>query len=466
MRIHLLHTNDIHSSLENHMRLGYLLRQKREELRGAGHLVYTVDLGDVLDRVRPETEVTGGIINAYLMQALGYDAWVFGNNEGLTIPVGDWAQLVTASHATFLSTNMRDARGQRFPFGADWIVSEHDNVKIGMFGVTENFEHPYRVLGVQVLDPIETALETTSALREMGCDVVIAFTHLGLWKDRKLAAAVPGLNLVLGGHSHHFMDSLEWVEGTAIFQAGKHAMAFGHTEILFDEETGSVESVICKRIDVAPDELSDEAMAKAYEEHRVSTLAMLTRPVLTLSHPLPVRLSEGSPFADVLVEALFDAFPADIGIMMSGALTASLMAGEIQVQHLLGACSTPTRPVLLTLFGKDIVSILRKSVNPEYYLRQGIGYGFRGSVVGVLAIKNATMEITGLPNGESRVDNVEIAGSPIDENQEYRVVTCEYLWLSSTFEEFHGGRNVQFGRPLVRELLMNYLAEGRLSRDY
>ncbi len=460
-----MHTNDIHSSLENHMRLGSLLRQKRVEIQRAGHPVYTVDLGDVLDRVRPETEVTSGLLNAYLMRSLGYDAWVFGNNEGLTIPVEQWSELVRLSGALFLSTNMRDVSGEKFPFGVDWIVEDHERVKIGMFGVTENFENPYRVLGVRVLDPIQTAIEATRTLRQMGCDVVIALTHLGLWKDRKLAAAVPGLSLVLGGHSHHFMDTLEWVEGTAIFQAGKHALAFGHTEVLFDEETGSVRSVVCNRIDVPEDGVSDEAMLRTYQQQEGPMQAMLARPVLTLSRPLPVRLDGPSPFADVLVEALFDAFPADVGIMMSGALTASLMPGEIQVQHLLGACTTPTRPVLLTLFGRDILSILGKSIQPEYYFRQGIGYGFRGSVVGVLALKNATMQITSSPDGHSHVYNVRIGGRPIDENREYRVVTCEYLWLSSTFEEFHKGQDIEFGRPLVREILMDYLADGRLTRN-
>lgn len=465
MRIHLLHTNDIHSSLENHMRLGYLLRQKRDELGRAGHPVYTVDLGDVLDRVRPETEVTSGMLNAYLMQALGYDAWVFGNNEGLTIPVEQWGALVKASGAPFLSTNMRDAKGEKFPFGVDWIVEEHGRVKIGMFGVTENFEHPYRVLGVRVLDPIQTAIEATRTLRAMGCDVVIALTHLGLWKDRKLAAAVPGLSLVLGGHSHHFMDSLEWVEGTAIFQAGKHALAFGHTEVLFDEETGSVRSVVCHRLDVPKDGISDDAMVRTVQQHQGAMQAMLSRKVLTLSHPLPVKLDEPSAFADVLVEALFDAYPADIGIMMSGALTASLMPGEIQVSHLLGACTTPTRPVLLTVLGKDILSILGKSIKPEYYGRQGIGYGFRGSIVGVLALKNASMQIASFPDGQSHVYDVRIGGRPIEENREYRVVTCEYLWLSSTFEEFHKGKDIEFGRPLVREILMDYLQAGRLTQN-
>lgn len=457
MKIHLFHTNDVHSAIENYIRLGHALRRLRTELEQAGDPVLTLDIGDVLDRVRPETEVTLGRTNARLMRALGYDAWVFGNNEGLTIPLSTWPDLITAADTALLTTNLRDAQGQRLDCGQDVVVHARAGLTIGLLGVTENFQHPYRVQGVRVLDPIETVRDTVALLRERGCDVVVVLSHLGLWRDRQLAAQIDGVDLILGAHSHHFMDEPEVVAGTPIFQAGKHALAFGHTTLVWDEAAGRLDRVEAKRVDVDPHGPMDASMLQSYQIEQGDVNARLSRVVFALDDRLPVDLQAESAFGNVLVDALFDAFPGDLGIMFSGALTASLLPGRIEVRHLLAACSTPTRPLRLTLLGRDILAIINKSVQSDWYDRQGIGFGFRGSVIGYLTVANATVELDRRP-AQPTVLHMSIGDSPLIPEQTYRVVTCEYLWLSSAFEEFHRATDVQFERPLVRDVLVDYLA--------
>lgn len=463
MRVHVLHTNDVHSQVENYLRLGARLRALREDLRRAGEAVLTFDIGDLMDRVRPETEATLGRVNAALMAALGYDGWVFGNNEGLTIPVSEWDDLVRLSGTTVFGTNLRTRSGRPFASMADFRVFELEGVRIGVFGVTPNYEVAYRALAVRPLPPLRMAREMACRLRAEGCQLVLALSHLGLPEDHRMAAEVPEIDVILGGHTHHFLPGVEWEGRTAIFQAGKHALAFGHTVIELDVAARRVTDVRAETVPVPLDGPPDAAMAQVYEAWLPRISASLSQPIAHLTTPLPVSLEEESLFANVLVEALMDAYPADIGIMMAGALGASLLAGDVTLRDVLGACSTPTRPLLLTLTGRDLVAILEKSLQPAYYRRQGIGFGFRGGWIGRLALAGARVEVeAGCNADEPRIRQVWIRGEPVQPYAAYRVVTCEYLWLSPVYREFKAGRDVEVKAPLVREVLLSRLRDARL----
>ena len=458
MKIHLLHVNDVHSQLENYMRLGHQLRSLREQLQAEGDLVLTLDLGDLLDRVRPETEATLGLINVAMMASLQVDAWVFGNNEGLTIPVKQWDSLVERARVTALASNFRELSGRPFPFFQDLKIFEQAGIRVGLFAVTANYVHPYEMLGVQALDPVTQATEMVRQLRNASCDVIVAMSHLGLHEDRMLAKRVSGINLILGSHTHQFMTEMEWVDGTAVFQPGKHALVFGHTEIDVDVPSRSIRSIYGRPIHVDALGVFDQEMLSTYRGYAPDVEQRLSETVVYLPQRLPVCFDCESVFANVLADALWHAYPCDLGLIMSGALTASLLSGRVEVGHVLGACSTPTRPLMLNLSGLDIETIVDKSLRSQYFAQQGFGYGFRGSVVGYLALANAKVELRRDDEaGEMRLERMWIGGHPLDKARTYRVVTSEYLWLAPVFEEFKRGQQVEFEQPLVREVLLDYL---------
>lgn len=81
---------------------------------------------------------------------------------------------------------------------------------------------------------LETCKRTVKALKAEGIDHILVLSHLGLDGDRKLAASVDGISLIVGGHSHTLMGDFaelglpavpwgECVNGTAILHAGKYA---------------------------------------------------------------------------------------------------------------------------------------------------------------------------------------------------------------------------------------------------
>ncbi|WP_067932826.1 bifunctional metallophosphatase/5'-nucleotidase [Alicyclobacillus kakegawensis] len=458
MRIHLFHVNDVHSRLENYMRLGALLRARREAVRRRGEPALTFDIGDLVDRMRPESEGTLGEINAALLAALGCEAWVFGNNEGLTLPAEVWPRLSERCETMILVANLERSGGGRFPFVRERAVFRAGGLRVGVFGLTPDYPKPYEFLGATPMDPFAAAAEQVGKLRAAGCQIVVALSHLGLYADRQLAAEVPGIDVILGGHTHHFMQQPERVGETRIFQVGKHALAFGHTQVVWDEDSERVLEVRCEAIPIDIHGPLDASMLSAYRGWLPAVEQELGEVIAELVQPLPVAYDEESEFANLLVDSLFQAYPCDMGMMMAGALTASLLAGPVTRRHTLAACSTPTRPLLMTLTGAEIQRVLDKAVQSEYHLRPGIGFGFRGAVVGWLAVAGAEVELCATPAG-TRVRSVRIGGQELEPERAYRVITCEYLWLAPVFEEMQRGRDVQVMPPLVRELLQKSLGD-------
>jgi len=313
-------------------------------------------------------------------------------------------------------------------------------------------------LGVQTLDRGVQARERGRQLRSASCDVVVAMSHLGLHEDRLLAKRVPGIDLILGSHTHQFMTEPEWVTGTAVFQPGKHALVFGHTEIDVDVPSRSILSIHGRPILVDSLGAFDQEMLSTYRGYAPDVEQRLSETVVYLPERLPVWFDCESVFANVLTDALLHAYPCDLGLIMSGALTASLLSGRVEVRHVLGACSTPTRPLMVSLTGSDIEAIVDKSIQSQYFAQQGFGYGFRGSVVGYLALANAKVELRRDDEaGVMRLQRMWIGGHLVDPFRTYRVVTSEYLWLAPVFAEFKRGQQVEFEQPLVREVLLAYL---------
>ena len=96
--------------------------------------------------------------------------------------------------------------------------------KIGFIGIGERgWVETFKSLEVpvQYLKYKKTAAELTRKLREeQGCDLVIALCHMREHHDVKLAAQVPGIDLVLGGHDHFYKAQVEPMSGIAVVKSG------------------------------------------------------------------------------------------------------------------------------------------------------------------------------------------------------------------------------------------------------
>ncbi len=259
LRLTVLHTNDMHSRIEPFPStdrqwpgLGGMARRATliQEVRAVEPNVLLLDAGDVFQGT-PYFNFFGGELEFKLMSQMRYDAATLGNHDFDNGLEGLLRQLPHANFP-FLVANYdftKTALAGRFQ---PYKVFDKQGIRVGVFGLgielsglvaDKNFgETVYR-------DPVATARQQVAQLRgPEKCDFVICLSHLGYkyegakLDDRKLAAQVAGLDLILGGHTHTFMEAPEAVAGpdgrpALINQVGWSGINLGRLDFEFSPDS-------------------------------------------------------------------------------------------------------------------------------------------------------------------------------------------------------------------------------------
>ena len=256
VRLVVLHTNDTHSRLDPFPAddgpfagLGGAARRATlvQRVRDANEHVLLLDSGDIFQGT-PYFNFFGGELEFRVMTAMGYDVATLGNHD-FDNGVDGLVAMLPEAEFDFVCANYDVSDPALAARVQPWTVREFDGVKVGIFGLGIGFDG--LVLeslhkGVEYRDPVQAARTTARALRGQGCALVICLSHLGYRyrnpnrpSDRVVAEAVPEVDLVLGGHTHTFLDEAESFEHgrngfTLVNQAGWGGMRLGRIDVSFD----------------------------------------------------------------------------------------------------------------------------------------------------------------------------------------------------------------------------------------
>lgn len=453
MKIHFFHTNDVHSHFEEYLQVATQLRRRRELALAAGETVFTLEIGDHADRKRMETEGTFGRTNAALIKQMEYDAWTFGNNEGLTLPKQSWPDLVNEAEVPVLVANLFDME-TREPYAEfePYLILERDGVRIAVLGLTVAFSDFYKMFGVHAEHPRETFERLIPEIKRQGVDLIVLMSHLGLNSDRQIAAEIPEIDIIFGGHTHHVLREPERVGNTIICQAGCYGSHYGHLAVEWDFEAGKIVSyeggAVARVESTAPDADLVHLLAH-WQEHAAEEL---TQVVAELQQPLEHTLAGDSPLANVLTDGMRRLTGAPIAMINAGLISHGLIAGPVTRADMLTCFPGPSIPVVIEMTGAQILSVLHKGLDPAYVERVGKGYGFRGHFVGGIQVSGLKVQVT-VQEDESYEVGAELDGQPLDPDAFYEVCAVDYLYFSPVYEEFKQGRSTRFELPFLRELL-------------
>ncbi|MEN6356321.1 MAG: metallophosphatase [Armatimonadota bacterium] len=241
-RITIFHTSDLHNKLT--AELATRLRDLKSEAPGS----IMLDSGDAIWSGniywRP-----GGEPALDLMNSVPYDALTMGNREFHFMGIGVDSKTSRADFPV-LSANIRPSKANRWPKIPSHIIIERSGVRIAVFGlsvpcITEKMLVK-KVSDYYFVSPIDAAAEIVPNLRK-DADIVIALTHIGIKPDRELAGSVPGIDMILGGHTHVLAE--EQVGRTWIFHHGFYANYTGRVDIDFD--SGRITGVFNELIPLA-----------------------------------------------------------------------------------------------------------------------------------------------------------------------------------------------------------------------
>ena len=383
----ILHTNDMHSAFiglgpvsdynpfalnggktrGGYARLAAVIAKRREAAATKGP-VLVLDAGDYSmgTAFAAATRETG--CELQLMSRMGYDATTLGNHEfdlgpdGLGKSIGVAAKAgrapaVLASNTNLMATDATLVDLQRLAKEGvirRHLVIERGGVRFGIFGVLGKEAQIFANSGAASFsDAVEAAREMVKILRETEkVDLVVALSHGGLEKgkdgryrsgdDVRLAEAVPGIDVVIGGHSHTELREAIFVNNrTPVVQTGKDGQNLGELVVTLDGSQLKVDSYRLYPIDETV--VGDRAIADEIEQFKKAvTVAAFASRGYSIDQPLAVApqdlpntfadLAAGTPLANLVADALRAATRADIGFTANAMMRASLLRGKSGVQ--------------------------------------------------------------------------------------------------------------------------------------
>ena len=245
----ILHTNDTHSTvlplnpnLGDPVKAGnggYLRRiNMLKDERNKDPELLLIDSGDFSQGSGYYTMFKGDV-EVGLMNQMGYDAATIGNHE-FDFGLDNMARLFKMAKFPIVCTNYDFTGTVCEGLVKPYVILKRKGVKIGLFGLSPKMKglvSDKNCVGVKYLDPAKVALETAAMLKkEKKCDVVICISHLG-WEiggddDSYMIKNSRDIDLVLGGHSHTYLENLEYVNNldgkpVPVDQNGKHGIFIG-----------------------------------------------------------------------------------------------------------------------------------------------------------------------------------------------------------------------------------------------
>jgi len=258
-KITILHTNDVHSHIdpfpENHPRnpsMGGVARRANiiEQIRKEEGNVLLLDAGDIFQGT-PYFNYYGGELEFKLMSMMKYDLATLGNHDFDNGIDGFFAQLPHANF-DFVSANYDFKNTELNGIVKPYKTFIKDGIKIGIFGLgieLEGLVDKKLYKETKYYNPIEVATDITKTLKETEkCDLIICLSHLGFdYKnekdkpsDLKLAAATQDIDLIIGGHTHTFLDkpvikTNKVGKQVVINQVGAYGINLGRIDFYFSD---------------------------------------------------------------------------------------------------------------------------------------------------------------------------------------------------------------------------------------
>jgi 5'-nucleotidase / UDP-sugar diphosphatase len=458
LKLTVLHTNDHHGRFWPNGDGEYglaarktLIDRVRAEVAASGGQLLLLDGGDVNTGV-PESDLQDAEPDFKGMSVLGYDAMAVGNHE-FDKPLSVLAKQRGWANFPLLSANIYGADGRRL--FEPYRIFERGGYKIAVIGLTTDdtakMVLPANIQGISFRKPADEAAQLVPQLRGQA-DMVIAATHMGHYTDGRsgvnapgdveMARAVPGLDLIVGGHSQNPVCMLaanvrndayqpgqpcapDRQNGAWIVQAHEWGKYVGRADFTID--AGRVELVRYQLLPVnlklrsadgskrlATEAIAEDAGLRAMlQPFQAAGQARLTVPVGSADGVLDgdrdrVR-KQPTTLGTMVGRAMLDKTGADVAIVNSGGVRDSLPAGTITYRDVLKVQPFGNTLAVVTLTGAELLDYLRAAA------RMTPGSGAFAQTAGV------QLRIVGNVLQEARV-----VGQPIDPLRRYRLAISNF----------------------------------------
>jgi len=497
----ILHINDWHSRIESNnkyestcsaedetdgkcfggaARLVTAVAERRKALEGGNVLL--LNGGDNFQGSLFYTTYKGSVEAEFLNQ-MKFDAMTVGNHEfddgeDALAPFLDVIKfpVLSANVAASVSSKVGDRIKPS-------MVIEVGGEKIGIVGAVTNDTPEIASPGPNILiaDDILSITAEVEKLKAEGINKIIALTHVGYARDKEKIAMIPGVDVVVGGHSHSLLSNTdEKAEGpyptmvdnpegykVPVTQAASYSKYLGEFSVTFDDN-GVVKEAKGDPLLLDASITPDEGVLARIKELGAPIEELKTRVVSASSKEIDgsrdtCRAGEcemGNLVADAMLDRVGDQ-GVTIAIQNGGGLRASIDSGEITMGEVLTVLPFQNTLATFELKGADIIAALE---NGASQIEEGAGRFAQVAGLRYTFDKDAA--------AGSRIGSVEVKKDdgfePIDPEAVYSVATNNYMRGGgdgySIFKD--KGMNAYDYGPGLEQVVADYLAKNNPYTPY
>ncbi|GET38952.1 bifunctional metallophosphatase/5'-nucleotidase [Microseira wollei] len=477
-RFTLLHSNDMHGDFlaeatglaEGHviggmsLLSGYINKVRQEEKN-----VLFVISGDMLQGSTIDSEYQG-LSTIEIMNYLAPDVVTLGNHE-LDYGLPHLLFLEKLANFPIVNANLYVKKYNR-RLMQPYLILNVDGFDIMFIGIVteEALKTLKRDRSIGTFINLEDASaevgKICNAYKNDDIDLTIILTHIGFEADKKLAAMLDpawGVDMIIGGHSHTFLEQPAEVNNILIAQAGVGTDQIGRFDIVVDDDTNSIVEWKWQLLPVDnnladPDPEIEKLIASFKEEVDRKYNRLIGRLARKLTHPKREQETElGNLIADIFAQ--LDNF--DVVFVASGSIRGKELGPPVTLSDLRTVYPYKNTLYKFRVTGVQLTQIFAHIMRPENRI-QGQSQYLQVNQ-GIKAVYN---------DAEKRLESLSIKGQAVQEEQHYTVCIDDYRYQNSadnlgiTHEEL-----TKLGDPKViatnpQDVLEEYLSHHQNLNSY
>ncbi|HEV2801686.1 MAG TPA: bifunctional UDP-sugar hydrolase/5'-nucleotidase [Pyrinomonadaceae bacterium] len=426
-----------------------------------------------------------------VMSALQFDALAVGNHEyNFGLKVLEKAR----SEASFpwLSANTYRT-GTNETHYQPYVVKELNGVRVGVLGLTTPgvpfWENPENFARLEFREPVAEARRWVSVLREKErVDLVVVAMHMGLERDLRtgeetpgqlkdenvavrLALEVPGIDLILMGHTHREVPAL-LLNNVLLTQAGFWGRHLARADLYLERAaTGGrwrVAAKAARTVAVTAETTTDAEVAKLVEPYDRETQEWLARVVGESAAELTAEEARfrDTAILDLIQRVQLEVGRADVSMVASFNPQARLPKGNVTVRDIAGLYIYENTLVVLEVTGQQLKDALEHSA--KYFRAYETGRTPAQLVDEKIPAYNfdiaegVTYDLDLTKPVGARVQNLRFRGQPLDPARKLKLATNNYrVGGGGGYTMFRGAPEVYRSSVEIRELIIDWVERNR-----
>ncbi len=358
--------NDQHGQLDNFAKMKYMIDKAEEKTNVIVACSGDIFSGNLVVDNYPEK----GYPMIDIMNSVGFDISVLGNHE---FDYGEdiLKKRLEQSDFRWVCANV-DMSGTGIPEPFEYTTLSVEDIKVTFLGLIETggkqnaiipSTHPWKVQNISFERPEQVVSKYAGIKKQENADLYIALTHLGhdghygALGDFELATQFPYFDMIIGGHSHHLVDTV--INNIPIFQAGAYLNHLGKIEMKIAGKR--IESYDFALIDLDKYPDYDIELRETIKEYDYDMAFM--DDVIGVSASNHQKYQIGCFYADALREVM----NVDLTFQNTGGVRAGLDEGSVTKREIYSIAPFNNGTVIFEMSVSEIKSFLQGSRSGFYY---------------------------------------------------------------------------------------------------